>query len=121
MTKTTKLTEADLRQFIGTENWYRHWLKPNVVYTDGVKYVADHAGAYWLVDEIAIGQFDLRIAAEPIQFWKLLVCDDRSAELRCEDGNDRCVFSKRIGYTDFPLPEIALYFTDDTLLLASEY
>ena len=121
MTKTTKLTEADLRQFIGTENRYRHWLKPNVVYTDGVKYVADHAGAYWLVDEIAIGQFDSRIAAEPIQFWKLLVCDDRSAELRCEDGNDRCVFSKRIGYTDFPLPEIALYFTDDTLLLASEY
>jgi hypothetical protein len=24
MTKTAKLTEADLRQFTGSENWYRH-------------------------------------------------------------------------------------------------
>ena len=30
MTKTTKLTEADLRQFTGTEYWYRHGINRSV-------------------------------------------------------------------------------------------
>jgi hypothetical protein len=45
-----------LRQFNGTENWYRHGLIRNVAYTDGAQYVAEHAGAYWLLDIIAIAQ-----------------------------------------------------------------
>jgi hypothetical protein len=45
MTKT--LTETDLREFIGSEYWYRHGLVKNVLYTDGAKYVADAGGAYW--------------------------------------------------------------------------
>jgi hypothetical protein len=30
------LTEKDLRQFSGTEHWYRHGLVRTVLYTDGV-------------------------------------------------------------------------------------
>ena len=44
----------DLRQFTGSEHWYRHSLNRAVVYTDGAKYVADQVGAYWLLDEIAL-------------------------------------------------------------------
>lgn len=55
------------------------------------------------------------------QLWKLTVQADRSARLICEDGNGGVVFSKTIDYTDFPLPEIDLYFTDGVILLPSEY
>jgi hypothetical protein len=52
---TTKtFSRAALRQFTGTENWYRHGLVRSVLYTDGAKYVAESAGAYWLLDEIAL-------------------------------------------------------------------
>ena len=119
MTKT--LTESDLRQFTGTEQWYRHGLVRTVLYTDGAKHVADAGGAYWLLDEIALAQrFIKPVAAEPFQLWRLTVTDNR-AVLACEDGNGKCVFSKNIPFTDFPLAEITLYFTDNTILLPSEY
>ena len=56
MTKENKLTEADLRNFTGSEHWYRFGLDPRITCTDGAKYVADEGGAYWLLDEIALAQ-----------------------------------------------------------------
>jgi len=122
MTSTKTLTQADLTQFTGTEQWYRHALVRDVLFTDGVKYVADNAGAYWLIDEIAFAQrSDARVAAEEFQNWKLAVNADKTAVLTCDDGNGDVVFTKRIEFTDFPLDEIALYFTNSVILLPSEY
>jgi len=54
---TTKtLSKSDLAQFTGSENWYRHGINRNVLYTDGVQHVAERGGAFWLLDEIAIIQ-----------------------------------------------------------------
>ena len=115
------LKAEDPESFIGSENWYRHGLVRSVTYTDGAKYVADSGGAYWLLDEIALAQkFNARIKAEPFQVWKLAVSDNRGL-LTCDDGNDNIVFTKKIPFTDFPLPEIRFYFTDNVILLPSEY
>jgi hypothetical protein len=122
MTDTKTLTRADLAQFTGSEHWYRHAMVRDIVYTDGVQYVAETAGAYWLIDEIAFAQrFDKLLAAEEFQSWKLTVNPDHTATLDCEDGNGGVVFTKAIEYTDFPLAEIALYFLNKTILLPSEY
>jgi hypothetical protein len=51
----------------------------------------------------------------------LTVNPDHTATLACDDGNGNIVFSKAIEFTDFPLLEIALYFTNKTILLPSEY
>jgi len=121
---TTKtLTKADLAQFTGSENWYRHGLVRSVLYSDGAQYLADAGGAYWLLDEIALAQrHNKRVAGEEFQLWKLIVDqEDDSAVLTCDDGNGRIVFSKRIPFTDFPLEEISLYFCNNTILLPSEY
>jgi hypothetical protein len=94
----------------------------DILFTDGAKYLADHAGAYWLLDEIALAQkYEIRVAAEAFQLWTLAVAPDHSATLTCEDGNGRVVFTKAIAYTDFPLAETRLYCTDNTILLPSEY
>ena len=45
-----------LAQFTGSERFYRHAMVHNVIYAEGVKYVADTVGAYWLIDEIAFAQ-----------------------------------------------------------------
>jgi len=120
MTKT--LSKADLAQFTGSEQWYRHSINRRVLFTDGAKFVADQAGAYWLLDEIAIIQpHDARVAAEAFQVWKLAVHANSSATLTCDDGNGNVVYTKQIEYTDFPLDGITLYFTNNTILLPSEY
>jgi hypothetical protein len=122
MTKNAELIKSDLSQFSGSENWYRHGINRKVLFTDGAKYVADEGGAYWLLDEIAIVQpHNKAVAAEEFQVWKLTVRPDRTATLTCDDGNGRIVFTKEIEFTDFPLDEIKLYFTDNVILLPSEY
>ena len=123
MSNTTKtLNPTDLAQFAGSENWYRHPINRSVLYTDGAKNVAETAGAYWLLDEIALIQrHDKRLAAEEFQVWILTVSDDNTGILTCEDGNDNVVYTKQIEYTDFPAAGITFYVIGNTILLPTEY
>jgi len=123
MTDTTKtLSQCELAQFTGTEHWYRHALVPSLLYTDGVRYVAETAGAYWLLDAIALAQQAYpNVAAEPFQLWRLSVAQDSSATLCCEDGNGESVHRETVSWTDFPSEGIRFYLTDDVLMLPSEY
>ena len=117
---TKNLSKTDLAQFTGSENWYRHGINRNVLYTDGAQHVAERGGAYWLLDAIAIAQaHQKRVAAEEVQVWRLTVHSDRTASLVCDDGNDNIVYTKHIEFTDFPLDEIAFYFTNNTIYLPS--
>ena len=121
MGKEKGFTASDLAQFTGTENWYRHTLARNVHYTDGILFVAERAGAYWLIDEIALAQkAEAALAGEEFQVWTLIV-EGSSALLRCDDGNDRRLLERRIDYTDFPEPGIKLYVADGVIMLPGEY
>ena len=112
-----------MRQFTGSEHWYRHALNRKIVFTDGAKHVADHGGAYWLLDEIALIQpYDKRVAAEEFQVWTLKAdVLKHTGTLTCEDGNGNKVFEKALEFTDFPLFEITLWFANNTIFLPSEY
>lgn len=119
---TYALNPSDLKHFTGSENWYRHALARNIYYTDGAKHVAEHGGAYWLLDEIVIAQKTIpAIAAERFQLWKLTVNPDQTGVLVCEDGNSRVIQRIALPFTDFPLKQITLYVTDNVILLPSEY
>jgi hypothetical protein len=121
MTKDRSLDSNILSQFTRFEHWYRHGLVRSILFTDGAKYVADAAGAYWLLDEIALAQrFDQKVAAEEFQVWKLTVNPDDSATLVCEDGNYNVVCTKQIPFTDFPAEGITLWFENNTIYLPSE-
>ena len=123
-----QLTESDLSQFTGTSQWFRHALVRRITYTEGVQFVAERAGAYWLVDKIATMQLDPKISAEDFQVWRLVVADGK-ATLTCDDG-DRIgvgdskpilLHSERIDFTDFPLEKIELWVEGDVILLPSEH
>jgi hypothetical protein len=118
---TTKtLSKSDLAQFTGSNNWYRHGINRNVLYTRTT--LPSTVGQYWLLDEIAIIQpYNKAVAAEEFQVWKLAVRPDRTATLTCGDRNGNIAFTKEIEYTDFPLDEITLYFTNSVIHLPSEY
>ena len=71
MSKRSPLDANTLAQFTGSQNFYRHSLVREVLYTEGVEYVADAAGAHWLLDEIALAQrYIIPIKREDFQ-----VCD----------------------------------------------
>jgi hypothetical protein len=112
----------NLEQFTGTEQYYKH---VGILYTDGVKHLAEEAGAYWLIDAIASWQISPKVKRDSmlqqIQFWKLRVKPDNSAVLTCERDEDDIVLTQEIPYTDFPLESVTLYLTNRVLMLPSEY
>ncbi len=111
--------EKELAQFTCSEHWCQHWL--GIKYTDGIKYLADTAKAYWLIDFIASAQVVKSVRQEPFQVWRLTVSSDSSSDISADDGNGIVVFRKKIEYTDFPMKTIKLYLCDGILLLPSEY
>jgi hypothetical protein len=112
--------KADLAMHTGTTRWFRHWSR-RFTYTEGVQYLAEKAGAYWLIDLVASWCPHPSIKGEEFVLWTLSVKPDRTAVATADDGNGRELVRQDIPWTDFPLDEVRLYLTDDTLLLPSEY
>ena len=119
MPTETKLTEADLAQFTGTEHWYRHWTGRGT-FTDGIKFMADRAGAYWLIDVVFSHQLKAKVRAEPFQIWELKVKDGKGVVTMRRDSDCKPIVTQRLEYTDFPMAEVKMYFENDVLLLPSE-
>jgi len=127
--KSAEELTAALAQFTGTVEYHRYWLGI-ALQTDGVKYLADKARCYWLLD--AIGSYQSELAKhkdqrlQEMQFWTLRVNTDKSAVLTCvADYGEPPVITQDIEWTDFPLPEIQIWIggEDKTkiALLPSEY
>ena len=122
MSKRPALDPMTLAQFTGSTNFYRHGLVREVFYTEGVEYVAETAGAYWLLDEIALAQrYIIPVKAEDFQVWDLKVNANSSAMLTCGDGNGRELWSKPVDYTDFPESGIRFFYANWVIHLPSEY
>ena len=122
MKDAAQLAPSVLNHFTGSEHWYRHWANRKILFTDGAEHVAKYGGALWLLDEIVFAQGQKPVAAEEFQVWTLKVdLDKRSAVLTCGDGNGNMVFTKPIEFTDFPIEEITLWFTNNTIYLPSEH
>jgi hypothetical protein len=143
--------EAELPHFTGTEEYHRiryPWLRKDFLLTDGAKYLADKAAAYWLIDIVASYQLNKKVATEGYQSWKLYVnhgeaayeqplptclptwkqCAARTNEalVTCDDGNKHILVTQEIPSTDFPLDEVHLYVTNDdfngiVVMLPPEY
>ena len=112
--------ESSLASFTGSLERYRHWTR-RFIFTPGVKYLADAAEAWWLIDLIASHCRHPRLRGEGFQVWKLSVAPDRAATLLIEDGNNHPLLKLSFHGTDFPLSTVTLWLIDDTLLLPSEY
>ncbi|GAH14183.1 unnamed protein product, partial [marine sediment metagenome] len=59
---------AELGMFIGTEKWYKHPMS-KLTYTDGIRYLAKEAGAYWLID--IVSSYTNKYANVPFQLWRI--------------------------------------------------
>jgi len=130
--KSNNLCEQELRQFTGSELFYQH--RNNLVYTEGIRHVANRGDAYWLVDAISswIGSQAFVAAVRKddrigfMHFWKLEVHEDRTAVLSARaDSPDEPFIVQSIPYTDFPLTTIDIWAGYDgsrwTLYLPSEH
>jgi hypothetical protein len=111
-----------LERFQYAQTHYRHWSRA-FYYTDGVAYLAEQAGANWLLDHIAAHQKRARrdSSLRECQIWTLRKTGTFAARIMCsrEDGED--VFYDDVTILGgFPLDEVRLYFESETLMLPGE-
>ena len=123
MTKDQLLDE--LHRFYGTEAYHR--TNPGLLITDGVKFLADTARCYWLLDMVwsylpvlrksRDTFFAVRYAGTPCASGLFSITDDIPA--------NQTYATQAVEYTDFPLDEIVLYLSateeEFVLMLRSEY
>ncbi len=79
-----------------------------LLYTEGVQWLAENAGAYWLIDVVGSYQPQCRKDKwlSDFQSWTLTVNqENHQAVVKCErDAGDRKPIIQNIEYSDFPLP-----------------
>jgi hypothetical protein len=119
--EVNKLKE-NLKRFTGSTQVFQYTLGDYaILFTEGVKYVADEGHGWWLVDLILSYQFQPLIYREKFQRWVLKKYSDDTWTINCTDGNGKVLASQHIQYSDFPLPEFTLWVVNETILLPSEY
>lgn len=91
--------------FTGTTAYHIHGTR--VVLTDGAKYLAEHAQAYWLMD--AIASYLPALVNQEHFVEATLAVKNSSAVLLLTDGNHKELATQQIPFTDFPLREVTLF------------
>ena len=118
---------AKLAHYTGSVTFTRHGLARSMLMTEGLVFLAEHAGAHWLTDAIASYLHDARFQREEFQVWRLSVdAATHRANLTMTDGNTQsAIITQEIEFTDFPLNEITLWLVADgvhrVLMLPTEY
>jgi hypothetical protein len=117
----TSLTPDDLRQFTGTDNWYRHWMG-KILYTDGVKHFAETVGGYWFID--LVGSVWDVISGEDFVNIEMTVKNGK-ANIVMDDGDkgdgEKTLYQQSIEFTDCPEGVWKFYLEGNVLLLPSEH
>jgi hypothetical protein len=112
----------DTSGFTGSTQAFRHPLTPGFTFSDGVQYVAEKAGAYWLIDVIFSYQHTALAKGEEFQVWTLQKHADNTATVTMSDGNsEKHLISQVIPFTDFPQEKMVMWLANKMLYLPSEH
>ena len=104
----------------GSENFYAH--RPSLIlYTDGVKELAEQCQSYWLLDLIISYQGKKEINNERFQVWDLMRSRDSVFDIVATDGNKHIIASQQIPYSDFKYDMATIWLVDGCLMLPCEY
>jgi hypothetical protein len=121
MANTETFSAADLSYFTGSENWYRVPLFGNVTVTDGVHFIMGRGCSWMATDILAVVKLEKKVRAEDFVSVKFRKNVDGSAVITYDDGNGNVLFRQSYDVADCPINEIDFYFTNDVLMLTSEY
>ena len=100
-----------------------HRINRKCLLTDGARYLAEEAGAFWLMD--AAASYLIELGTDDWFVHIQLRVTGSTALLMLEDGNGHVRAQQQIPCTDFPMPEQTLFACLDSehwvIMLPREY
>jgi hypothetical protein len=121
----------NLDMFTGTEQYHSMGqLFNNAVVTDGVKYIMDNGYSWLVTDALSVivctknaivnkARLIQKLRSEQFLVIELILKKKR-AIMQISDGNGKVLYKQKYGFTDADT-EVKLYFTDNVMLLPSEW
>ena len=115
-----------LQGFCGSTTCYKISLV-QAHYTEGIKYLADHAQCHWLITDAAVVCKSLKNKSNFIVILfkrnstSVQERTHKEAKITYANGNGIILYEQEYEFTDFPLDELRLFFVDDMLMLPNEY
>lgn len=104
----------------GSENFYQSRFSP-IIYTDGVKEMAERCSSYWLIDLVLSHQLSKSVKFESFQVWNLKRVKDDAFLIVATDGNEKEIASQQIPFSDFRYDMATLWLINGCLMLPNEY
>jgi len=119
-TKREKLQRLYDESRNGSDGYTRHGMFRKLIYTDGVRELAETAGAYWLLDVIATEASPVMLAqwetGATLGIVEIEVVGS-TAVIRLTTSDDLPpIWTRRIGYTNFPEGTWLLYLGCDSII-----
>ncbi|NOS92279.1 MAG: hypothetical protein HOP30_10185 [Cyclobacteriaceae bacterium] len=113
-----QLKTVELSAFKGSEKLYAVQVTGRnvLLYTEGVKYLAERGDCYWLLDIIVSYQGKLPVEN---QVWELMH-DKNKIFVKCSDEKLNVLISQEIELSGFALDSLKLYLTKGVLMLQGE-
>jgi NAD kinase len=119
--ETPDLELKGLNGFIGTQNYYQYM---GVLFTDGIRYIMENGYSWFVTDAIAVIIADQKIRRhlqkDDFLTIKLKLTAENEADMIITDGNDTQLYRQHYDFTDAK-KDLKLFYTGNTLMLASEY
>lgn len=133
--KTAAELEAALSGYIGTEHYHTSptFGARGLRYTDGIRKMAELAGAYWLLDTIHAAAMEhpqfkasfwaVRMESQDDKGRLLITFDfrDDGTPIDAQGNVGQADFTQDFDFTDFPAGVFNFYILDGVILLTSEY
>ena len=119
----------DLKQFYGSEQFYKHGIIRSLIYTEGVKYLAETYSTYWFIDIVASYISEVfkenKKSGDTMQIVGITVNGDHTAHFYIKhDTYTREFIQQDLLYADLPMGTYEFYLNWNgngyTLLLKSE-
>ena len=117
--KTKEQILECLMMFTGTERYYKHPF--GIMFTDGVKFLADECQCYWLIDIVASYQFEPKVKEQEFQVYKLKLNEDKSAIINIEDGDYNIITTQNLEFTHIPYSQIEIRISNGVCKIPSEH
>lgn len=122
MTCTASELKAVMAPYLGgSEERYRHWANRRFIYSEGMKAMAEAAGAYWLLDKLATQYAPIYAkawqdgkASTGIVRLSVSAQNHGSLMLSLADGEPPAA-DEVLPYTDFPEGDWTFYLGTDEL------
>jgi hypothetical protein len=119
---TTHELKSTMDEFMGgSDGRYRHWANRRLIYTEGIKAMADKAGAHWLLDIVAtevapIGLKRWEAFHDPSSYLEVKVVDSKATLRLVRDDELPSLWERKIEFTDFPEGEWVFELSMDGLV-----